>query len=199
MTTVYFVRHAQPDYSDAHEEPEYAPLTAQGRQDAQRVCEFLADRKIDAIFSSPYPRAWDTVEPLSHRLNLPIRPMEDFRERTIGAWLDDFNGYAKHQWEDFSYSVSDGENLHQVQQRAVAALQGLLKEHSDQILVIGGHGTCISTILHHYDPLFGFDGFSRIKSWMPWVVRLRFEGMRCLDRQDLFWIKDRREFRRQEK
>lgn len=198
MTTVYLVRHAQPDYSDAHEEPENAPLTEQGKRDAQRVCEFLADRKIDAIFSSPYPRAWDTVEPLGCQLGLPIQPAEDFRERTVGVWLEDFNGYAKRQWEDFSYCASGGENLRQVQQRAVAALQKLLKEHPDQTLVVGGHGTCISTILHYYDPSFGFDGFHRIKSWMPWVVRLTFKGTTCLGRQDLFWIKDGREFCRRE-
>ena len=193
MTTLYLVRHAQPDYSAHCDDTEQAPLTEQGRKDAQRVCDFLAEKPIDAIFSSPFPRARDTVEPLGLRLGLPTQFIEDFHERTIGVWLEDFHSYAKRQWEDFSYKVSGGENLREVQQRAVTALQKLLTDYPDQTLVIGGHGTCISTILNHYDSHFGFDDFNRIKGWMPWVVCLNFEGTTYRGRQDLFWIENGRE------
>ena len=91
MTTLYLVRHAQPDYSAHCDDTEQAPLTEQGRRDAQRVCDFLAEKPIDAIFSSPFPRARDTVEPLGLRLGLPTQFVGDFHERTIGVWLEDFH------------------------------------------------------------------------------------------------------------
>ena len=37
MTTIYLVRHAQPDYSDVHADPENAPLTKQGREDSKKM------------------------------------------------------------------------------------------------------------------------------------------------------------------
>ena len=78
------------------------------------------------IVSSPYPRAKETIRPLAELLNLPILLEEDFRERKIGCWVEDFNGYCKRQWEDFSYALPEGESLQQVQQRVVQALEVLL-------------------------------------------------------------------------
>ena len=188
MTTVYFVRHAQPDYSAHHEDTEQASLTPQGRIDAQKACALLADKKIDAIFSSPYPRAKDTVEPLSKALGLPVQFEEDFRERAIGVWLEDFDGYAQRQWSDFSYKISGGESLQEVQQRSTAALEKLLTAYPNKSLVIGGHGTCISTILNRYDASFGYQDFQRIVGWMPWIVQLTFDGLCCKEIKTLFKI-----------
>ena len=43
-------------------------------------------------------------------------------------------------------------------------------------MVIGGHGTAISTILNHYDPSFGHAEFEAIRRLMPWIIRLDFDG-----------------------
>ena len=43
-------------------------------------------------------------------------------------------------------------------------------------LLIGGHGTSIATVLNHFDPTFGYEGFESIRRLMPWIVRLDFEG-----------------------
>ena len=43
-------------------------------------------------------------------------------------------------------------------------------------MVIGGHGTSISTVLNHFDPTFGYEGFESIRRLMPWIVRLDFDG-----------------------
>ena len=49
MTTIYLVRHAQPDYSDVHADPENAPLTKQGREDSKKMASFLHHEPIDVI------------------------------------------------------------------------------------------------------------------------------------------------------
>ena len=51
MTTIYLVRHAQPDYSDVHADPENAPLTQQGREDSKKMASFLHHEPIDVMVS----------------------------------------------------------------------------------------------------------------------------------------------------
>ena len=72
MTAVYLVRHAQPVYQGYQETPELAPLSEKGCADSERLADFLQGKGIKQIYSSPYPRAVQTLEPLARRLGLPI-------------------------------------------------------------------------------------------------------------------------------
>lgn len=87
MTTVYLVRHAQPVYQGYQEAPELAPLSEEGRADSERLADFLQGKGIEQIYSSPYPRAVQTLEPLARRLGLPIELEPDLRERTVGSGM----------------------------------------------------------------------------------------------------------------
>ncbi len=60
MTTIYFVRHAKPDYQNHNDR--LRELTEKGLEDSRSVTAFLSDKKIDLIFSSPYRRAIDTIK-----------------------------------------------------------------------------------------------------------------------------------------
>ena len=59
MTRVYFVRHAQPEHD--WKEDRTRPLTEEGKKDSAIVLEFLKDKKIDALYCSPYKRSMDTI------------------------------------------------------------------------------------------------------------------------------------------
>ena len=68
MTHLYYVRHAQPDYS-VHDDLT-RPLTEKGMRDCALVTDFLTDKSIDRVFSSPYKRAVDTVQPFAAQAHL---------------------------------------------------------------------------------------------------------------------------------
>jgi len=175
MTNIYFIRHCEPDFS-IHEDL-IRPLTDKGLKDSKRVAEVLENRDIHAVYSSPYKRAVDTVKDLADTLNLEVVTKDDLRERTItDQWIDDFNGFVKCQWEDFEYKLSKGECLRQVQERNIKALKEILDENKDKNVVIGTHGTALSTILNHYDENFGYNEFNRIKSVMPWIITMEFNN-----------------------
>jgi 2,3-bisphosphoglycerate-dependent phosphoglycerate mutase len=179
MTTVYFVRHAQPNY-DNHDDLT-RELTEKGLQDRLKVVEALGDAPIRAVLSSPYKRAIDTVQPLAHRLGLPVETDVDFRERKVGdGWLEDFTSFAKRQWADFDFALEHGESLRQVQARNAAALERALERYDGKTIVIGSHGTALSSLVEHYTPGFGYKGFDRIRNIMPWVVRFTFDGSNCI-------------------
>ncbi len=182
MTTVYYIRHAQPNF-DNHDDLS-RELTKKGASDSQRLVPFFRDMTIDAVFSSPYRRAVDTVRPIAEAKGLPISFIADFRERKVtDEWIVDFQGFARRQWEDFSYKLPDGESLLEVQARNITALEHLLEQHSNQTILIGGHGTALGTILNYYHPEFGYTEFQKLQPIMPCILRFRFSENQCMDIQ----------------
>lgn len=180
MTTIYFVRHAQPNYQN-HDDLS-RELTPQGLQDRMKVVAALQNATVHAVFSSPYKRAIDTVAPLAVSRGLTVETDPDFRERKVGdGWLEDFTAFAKAQWAAFDFALENGESLRQVQARNLAALNRVLEKHPGETVIIGTHGTALSTLMDHFCPGFGYEGFDRIRNVMPWVVRMTFDGTTCVD------------------
>lgn len=176
MTTVYFVRHAEPNYEN-HDDLT-RELTAKGWVDRKKVTAFLQDKAIDLAFSSPYKRSIDTIGDFTEVNGLTVKTDYDFRERKVGdGWIDDFDSFAKKQWSDFSYKLEHGESLGEVQQRNIAALHRVLKCSEGKNVVIATHGTALSTIVNYYDSSFGYEDFHRIQDVMPWLVEMQFDGL----------------------
>lgn len=178
MTIVYFVRHAEPNYNN-HDDLK-RELTAKGKEDSKQVTKFLLKKPIDVILSSPYKRAVDTLSDLSLSSNLPIITIEAFKERKIdNVWIEDFTTFARQQWLDFDYKLADGESLGEVQKRNITALQKVLRQYPNKQIVIGSHGTALSTIINYYNPSFDYEHFEAIRSLMPWIVQFTFDDTKC--------------------
>lgn len=180
MNKIYFVRHAKPDFS-VHDDLT-RPLTDKGIIDSKNICEFLKEKSINKIYSSPYKRAIDTIKELAQNLNIKIEVVDDFRERKISnIWIEDFNKFSKSQWENFEYKLNDGESLNEVQSRNIKELHKILNENSNQNIVIGTHGTALSTIINYYDKTFDYLSFTKIKDVMPFIVCMEFEKTNVLN------------------
>jgi 2,3-bisphosphoglycerate-dependent phosphoglycerate mutase len=179
MTIIYFVRHAEPDYSN-HNDLE-RPLTPKGLKDRKLVTTYLYDKDIVIVLSSPFKRAIETVEDFSNTKKLSIEVIDDFRERKVGNdWIEDFYTFSKMQWEDFKYRLSNGECLMEVQERNINGLMGVLEEHKGKNIVIGSHGTALSTIINYFDPTYGFEDFMNMLDLMPWIVKFTFQDKECI-------------------
>lgn len=174
MTKVYFIRHAEPDFT-VHDD-QSRPLTEKGQSDALHVLEFFSNVKVNAFYSSPYVRSISTILPAAKDKGKEITKIPDFRERAVAdTWIDDFNAFAVKQWTDFDYKLKGGESLNETKNRNTSALKALLKRHDGETIAVGSHGTAISTIIHSYDPAFGYDDFRAIQSVMPFIVLFTFE------------------------
>ena len=180
MNRIYFVRHAKPDFSV--KEDLIRPLTEDGINDSKKVKDFLKDKNISKIYSSPYKRAIDTVKELSDFLHLDIEVVEDFRERKISSeWIEDFNDFSEKQWNDFNYKLNDGESLKEVQDRNIRELHKILNENDEENIVIGTHGTALSTIINYYDSNFNHSSFNKIKDIMPLIIVCEFDGIKLIN------------------
>lgn len=192
MTKVYFIRHAQSDYSVRNSR--VRPLTEKGRNDCRLVMDFLNDKNIGAVFSSPYKRAIDTLADFAKKSNFEIQIIEAFREcrgdsevridKTAGHRFKDNEDsvlFFRRQWADFNYTLSDGERLSEVQERNINALKKLLFEYKGKNIAIGTHGVALSTIINYYDNAYGFEDFLAMADITPWVVRMSFDGNSCVE------------------
>ena len=173
MTKIYFVRHAQPEH--AWEDDRTRPLTGEGKRDSAIVFEFLKDKHIDAFYSSPYKRSVDTIADSADFFGKDIITDEDLREREKGENGNNHGMFHK-RWADHHYHEEGGESIAMVQKRNMRALTEILRDNIDKEVVVGTHGTALSTILNFYDKSFGCDDFLRIIDRMPYVIELDFEG-----------------------
>lgn len=186
MTTVYFIRHAQPDFSVKN--TSVRSLTEEGLADRLKAADFLENSEISAIYSSPYKRAYDTVLPIAERRTINIKTDDRLRERSNGEGAEPFEEYAEKQWNDFSYKRPNGESLGETQNRNIAALREILAANRNKTIAIGTHSACLSTIINYYKPEFRFADFMRILNFMPFIVKFVFEGEKIISIEELFHI-----------
>ena len=182
MTTVYFIRHAESDTSIR--DGRIRPLTPKGFLSRVLVTEFLQDKNIDAVLSSPYKRAVDTISDFAEKNWLEINVVEDFREQKSSSDMrrdnPDFRLFLERQWAGFTYTFSDGECLKEVQERNIAALNNLLTEYKDKNIAIGTHATALSVIINYYDNSYGFNNFKEMEYKLPWAVKIVFHELTCI-------------------
>ncbi len=179
ITKIIFVRHARSRYG---EDDRIRPLTEFGLTSRETVVETLRDTHIDAFICSPYKRSMDTIQTTADYFGMPVKTDERFRERKVGTWED---GWLEKRWADFSCAEEGGECLASVQSRNVEALKEVLSDYAGKTVVIGTHGTALSTILNYYDNSFGLNDFLRIVNWMPYIIELTFEGENCIGKKEL--------------
>ena len=160
-----FCRHAQPCHG--WQDDRTRPLTNEGLQDARRVTAFFRERR-STPFLQPLPAQFDTIRGAAALLNREIF-CERLRERVCGAG-GNTREMIRRRWTDKDFREPNGESIRQVQARNVAALMDILDTHAGQCVVIGTHGTALSTILHYFDPCFDCDAFFRLLDWMPYVL-----------------------------
>lgn len=194
MTTIYFVRHAQPvayTYDDSALQSIYMrPLTEQGHEDSLAAAEFMRDVHVDKFISSTMTRAIQTIEPMARQRGMEILTDARLRER-CGA--SGGAGTAAHirRWSDFKWHEENGESILSTQRRNIEALKDILEVFDGQTLVIGTHGTAFSTIVNHYDKSWGYAQFREIVNLLPCIFRVRFEGQCWLGCERIFEIERR--------
>ena len=185
MLSVYFVRHAQPDHD--WEDDRTRPLTEEGLADSEKVTECLSRIQIDAFVCSPYKRSFDTIKGSAEAHHRDIVTDARFRERKKGPGGNEYGMFEK-RWSDFAFHEPGGESLSDVQKRNIEALMEVLEKNNQcrqYNVVLGTHGTALSTILNYFEPTFNHESFYRIIDFMPYIIRLDFEGTVCVGKEEI--------------
>ena len=148
--TYYFIRHAHSIYTP---DEINRPLSDKGQASLVQL-EFLAYKSITAIYSSPYQRAIQTVEPLAQSLKLAIQTDRRLIERKLSSQVitdQDFEKHLMQLWSQPTFSFVGGESNQQAQQRALAFLHELESKHQNEEIIISSHGNLICILLSAFD------------------------------------------------
>lgn len=96
MRTFFVVRHAKAgDRDEWSGDDRTRPLTERGRKQAEELVRLLQPLPIAAVFSSPYLRCTQTVEPLARARRLEVRPASSLVEGRGLAGLREFFADAR--------------------------------------------------------------------------------------------------------
>ena len=177
--TVLLVRHAESVAPGTAGLDEYTrPLTAKGIRDAERLCDSIGSRRIDAVYSSPYLRAQQTVDPIAKARGIAIETIEDLRERMLSPVdVPDWRAHLKRSWSDFDFALPGGESSRQAQARVVRVLEEIRRRHRDGgIVIVASHGNLIALALNAFMPNVDYAYWESIP--MPAVFTLICDGER---------------------
>lgn len=172
VTTLYFVRHAHSTYTA----DEYTrPLSRKGFADVVTVTNLLQRENIDAVVSSPYKRAIQTVEGIASSIDVKIDIVHSLRERILSTTpVEDFTSAITTVWQHESFSFEGGESNRTAQQRGVEAIVRILDCYKGQRVAIGMHGNLMVLIMQFFDSRYDFSFWQQL--YMPDIYKLTFDG-----------------------
>jgi 2,3-bisphosphoglycerate-dependent phosphoglycerate mutase len=177
---IVLVRHAQPvpvGTPQWAERDDERPLTQEGLRDADELALELDPYHFAAVYSSPYPRAVQTVAPTAGRRSLEVQVLPDLRERRLAATArDDWADLLARGWADPDFAVAGGESGREAQRRGMRALDLLRARHAaGGRVLVGSHGNLIALILQALEPAVGHD--FHLSMPMPAVFHLQHDGI----------------------
>lgn len=151
MGKIYLIRHGETDSNSEHRFQGRLdlPLNSKGLQQAKSMSEYMAEKKIDIIYSSTMLRARMTAAELAMSKNMSYRPLELLQEISFGDWegmaYAEINKKWPNEMELFlnrpaAWVPPNGETFLAAQERCQKAF--------DQIFAECGHDKNIAIISH---------------------------------------------------
>ncbi|MEI8024227.1 MAG: histidine phosphatase family protein [Actinomycetota bacterium] len=149
------VRHGLPVRREVVEGPADPELSVEGHDQSARLANYLATESIDAIYSSPMKRAFQTAEPLATKIGLPISIVDDVAEydRLSNEYIpiEELRAANDERWHKLVAGgwQSDSDTLESFRHRVVSSLEQLISQHASQRIVVTCHGGVINQYIAH--------------------------------------------------
>ena len=175
---VILVRHAEAVTGAGWKErDDERPLSDAGSRAARELAEELDPYVLTAIYSSPMPRALQTVEPLAQRREMEVTLLPDLRERETSAaaraeWFD----HLERSWTNPDYEPPGSETGRAAQRRALRVLDLLRAHYPDGgRVLVSTHGNLIALMLQAFEP--GVDFTFHLAMPLPALYHLEHDGI----------------------
>jgi 2,3-bisphosphoglycerate-dependent phosphoglycerate mutase len=166
MESIYLVRHCKA----TGQEPE-ASLTEQGRAASLRLVDFFKDKNIDVIYSSPFKRAIESIEPFAKATGHEVIIDPRLRERVLSSLdLEDWMGKLEATYEDLELKFEGGESSHEAMRRGIECIEEVFERPGKSSIIVS-HGALMSLIIKHYQKEFGFNEWKQMTN--PDVYHLK--------------------------
>ncbi len=164
-TRIYMVRHGATQLSaeDRFAGAVDVQLSDEGKFQAGRLAERLADDSIAAVYCSPMTRTIQTATILASPHDIPLIHRDALREIHHGHWEGMKRADVESQfpdeyaaWEEdpFTFAPHDGEAGVNVIARALPVIREIVLEHRGQNVLVVSHKATLRLII---SSLLGFD------------------------------------------
>jgi 2,3-bisphosphoglycerate-dependent phosphoglycerate mutase len=163
------------------------PLSEHGRRQAAELPPILADLGVEALASSPYLRAIETLRPFADASQLPILVDEDLRERALGGWIDDpakVEAAVTRMHADPDFRLDGGETGRACLARFEAALARVAAANPGRTVAVGSHGGVLGHLLARHDATLPGEFWRRIRNPHLFVFELE-PGLVCTGERTL--------------
>jgi broad specificity phosphatase PhoE len=123
-------------------------LSIDGQRQVDLTASFLKQSQLDAIYSSPLRRAWETAEAISRLQNLSIERVDELVEVDVGRWencsweeiaRDDAEAYKQFLDDCGVFGYAGGENMRHVQERITPVITRLLEQNLGRRIAVICH------------------------------------------------------------
>lgn len=136
-------------------------LSQTGVDQARRAARFLQRFPLAAVFASPLRRSQETAQPIAELQQLPVQIIDDITEVDVGEWegrswidieREESDAYGRFIADPGRYGYRGGENLQQVRDRAIPAIERAAQQYCGRAIAIVAHNVVnrcfLSSILH---------------------------------------------------
>ncbi|MDP9022984.1 MAG: histidine phosphatase family protein [Actinomycetota bacterium] len=159
MATVVLVRHAVTAATGSRlggRTP--APLTEEGRAQAEAVAERLAHTRLAAVYASPIRRTLETAATIAARQRRDVRQLDGVQEFDYGSWTDRSLKQLRRtrlfesiQQTPGRVTFPGGESFVAAQSRAVLAIEQVVNAHPGKATIaVVSHADVIKIVIAHY-------------------------------------------------
>ncbi len=149
-TTILLVRHGETDWNreKIFRGVYDVPLNDHGRYQAQLVAETLGSHKIDAGYTSPLSRAAETASIVLESHNIRAKTHDGLLDFNYGDWTGKPEAKVAENWpEEYAAwnahpheaRIPSGDQLKDVFDRSLAAMEEIARNHDGQTVAIFGH------------------------------------------------------------
>ncbi|NWF68932.1 MAG: histidine phosphatase family protein [Chloroflexi bacterium] len=156
---ILLIRHAETAWNAEGRWQGHEPVSLNdtGRQQAQKLADYLSARPIGSVYSSDLPRARETAALLAQALALTVIEDHRLREWHLGVFQgltrDEIQSRFPHEFQQtrenyFDFIVPRGESRRQTQVRAHAAFNDIFAAGLGPEVAIVTHGGTLRLLLY---------------------------------------------------
>lgn len=159
MLEIILIRHGQTDWNRDGRimGARPIPLNEKGRRQIESLSGSMEEIELEAIYSSPILRAWESARLLARGRKLRMIKAPEIGEIDYGDWVGKrFEDIKREKSYQIYYStpgrakVPGGERMIDVYNRSVKFIENLKKQHPAGRVALVSHADVIKAILVHY-------------------------------------------------
>lgn len=176
MALLYLIRHARARIMKDGTNP--WPLSEEGQREADILARQDFWREVKIVFSSPEPKARQTVEPAAHRRSIPLEIVDCLREVHRPGWVPDYENTIKSFFSAPKASIEGMEPAALAAERITRCVKGVVAAHPEQTLAVASHGLVCALFL------------AQLENRWPTVVEwqaIPFAGVAIVDTTTTIW------------